>query len=268
MRLIDIYREVPGDNGNIVLPVTTGCVQTDGVLLTRTPNNKFYEMSDGTCACYPCATAKAESVLELECTEAQADAIDAVTNCGSLLFAGIRCGTEMREALHPPRTGYRAFLTGQIEIEKMFACANVYRMHIPLRFDVSGEEYRSVPVPVICPDQVTIGGTSEPLSAFDYRLIAGEPVFVLRNTILTGAETLILSVSFFQANSEAALTGCTAIVRNSAVPGTPVPLPCSSPFSIANGLVLGSQALDIEISKYGLHPLRLRLPVYRQAVST
>lgn len=263
MRLIDIYKETAGGS---VIPVTAGCIQTDGTLLTRTPNNKFFEMADGTCACYPCATAKAETTLELECTEAQANAIDAAANCSSLLFAGLRCGAALHEEQHPPRTGYRAFLTGQIEIEKMFACANVYRVRIPVRFDVSGENYRFVTVPAICPDLLTISGKSEQISAFAYRRIGGNPAFVRNNTILTSAEHLTISVSFFRADSDEALTGCTAIVRNSEVPGTPVPLPCDSPFSIANGLVNGKQLLDIEISKTGLNPLRLRLPVYRQAV--
>ena len=247
--------------------VCGGCIQTGGTSMIRTPNNKFFEMADGSCACYPSTTAKAETTLEFECTEAQAAAIENASRCGELVLAGLRCGAAMGESLLPPRTGYRAYPNGKFEIEKMFACANIYRVRMPVRFDVSGENYRSLTLPVICPVSVTIGENADSLDEYSYRLLGGNPVFVRNNTILTSAEYLTISVSFFQADSEETLTGCTAIVRNSKVPGTPVPLPCGSPFSIANGLVNGLQLLDIEISKTGLNPLRLRLQVYRQAVS-
>ena len=264
MRLIDIYKEA--SDGTISL-VTAGCIQTGGTLLTRTPKNQFYELADGTCVCYPCATAKAETVLELECTETQAQAIDTVTNRGSMLFAGLRCGANLAEALHPPRTGYRAFLTGQIEIEKMYACANVYRVRIPLRFDVSGTEYRSETLPVICPNLLTISGTTAQVRFFPYRLLDGNPVFVRRNTLFTGESSLTFTLTFFQADSETALTDCSAFIRNSAFTTTVYePTWGDGSLTVVTPLAAGGQTLDIRIIKSGLHALRLRLPVYRQAV--
>ena len=226
-------------------------------------------MADGTCACYPCATAKAESVLELECTEAQAGAIDAVTNKGSLLFAGLRCGTEMHETLLPPRTGYRAFLTGQIEIEKMFACAKVYRVRIPLRFDVSGEFYCSVTVPVICPSSLTIDEAAEDMNGYSYRLIGGAPAFVRNQTLFLFGYHSLITLGFRRADDPvSALTGCTASVWNSAVGGDPSEVSLDSGGTIITSLEPGSQDIEISIKKSGLTPLRLLLPVYRQGVST
>ena len=260
MRLIDIYQEASG--GTVSL-VASGCIQIGGTLLTRTPNNKFYEMADGTCACYPCATAKAETVLELQCTEEQASAIDAATHCGSLLFAGLRCGATA-EVLHPPRTGYRAFLTGKIEIEQMYAGANAYSVRIPLRFDVSGERYQSETVPAICPNLLTIGSTAEQVRFFPYRLVDGYPVFLRPGTIFTGQSDLTFTLTFFRADeSETPLTGWSAFISQSAAQTV-------SAGSLEARILLtqGFQNVDVRIVKNGLHALRLRLPIYRQAVST
>ena len=264
MRLIDIYKE----SGQVVTLVTAGCIQTGGTLLTRTPNNKFYEMSDGTCACYPCATAKADTVLELECTEEQAGAIDAAANRGSLLFAGVRCGVTA-EVLHPPRTGYRAFLTGSIEIEKMFACANAYRVRIPIRYDVSETLYRSVTVPVICPVSITIDSEADSLTGYSYRLTGGVPAFVRDRTLFLRGNATIITLGFCRAGNETTpLTGCTASIWNSATGGDPATQSLDSGGTIVTPLEARGQDITISIQKAGLTALRLRLPIYRQAVST
>lgn len=249
--------------------VCAGCIQTGGTLLTRTPNNKFFEMADGTCACYPCATAKAETVLELECTETQAHAIDTATNRGSLLLAGLRCGADLAEAPHPPRTGYRAFLTGQIEIEKMYACAKVYRVRIPLRFDVSGETFRSVTMPVIYPTSVTIDEVADNLTGYSYRLIGGAPAFIRNQTLFLFGSPSLFTLGFRRADDdEFPLTGCTVSIWNSAFGGDPSEQPLDSGGTLIVGTQSGRQDIEICIKKSGLTPLRLWLTVYVQAVST
>jgi hypothetical protein len=121
-------------------PVTSGCIQTGETGVTRTSKSKFFEMSDGTCTCYPCQTAKAEMTLSLECTQAQADAIDAVSHCGMLLFQGIRFAAKN---VTNSGTKYRAFIAGNVRIEEKFYKTGIYAVTIPLRFDVSGETYRT-----------------------------------------------------------------------------------------------------------------------------
>lgn len=133
MRTVNIYLE----DGTAV---TSGCIQTGETGVTRTPKSKFYELSDGTCACYPCQTAKAEMTLTLECNQSQAGAIDAVSHCGLLLFEGIRFGTKN---VSSTGTKYRAFLTGNIRIEEKFFKTGIYVVTLPLRFDASGEIYRT-----------------------------------------------------------------------------------------------------------------------------
>ena len=122
-------------------PVALGCIQTGSTGIDRTPNNKFFEMADGTCACYPCQTAKAEMTLTLECDREQADGIDRASHCGALYFDGIRFGAQnvIRSSAI-----YRAFLCGKIRIEEKYYKTGIYSVTIPLRFDVSGENYRTV----------------------------------------------------------------------------------------------------------------------------
>jgi hypothetical protein len=249
--------------------VCGGCIQTGDTRMTRTPNNKFFEMSDGTCACYPCETAKAETVLELECTEAQASAIDKVARRGELLLAGLRCGADMGEVLHPPRKGYRAYPNGQFEIEKMYACANVYSVRMPIRFDVSGETYRSVTLPVIYPVSITIDEAAEDLTGYSYRLIGGAPAFVRNQTLFLFGYQSLITLGFRRADDDGSpLTGCTASIWNSAIGGDPSEQPLDSGGTIITSLEPGRQDIEICIKKTGLTPLRLRLPVYVQAVST
>ena len=97
-------------------------------------------MSDGTCTCYPCQTAKAEMTLTLECNQAQADAIDAVSHCGMLLFEGIRFAAKN---VTSTSTKYRAFIAGTVQIEEKFYKTGIYSVVIPLRFDVCGGIYRT-----------------------------------------------------------------------------------------------------------------------------
>ena len=133
MRTVAIYLE----DGTAV---TSGCIQTGETGVTRTTKSQFYELSDGTCACYPCQTAKAEMLLTLECNQAQADAIDAASHCGMLLFEGIRFAAKN---VNSTSTKYRAFVTGNIRIEEKFYKTGIYAVTIPLRFDVCGETYRT-----------------------------------------------------------------------------------------------------------------------------
>jgi hypothetical protein len=133
LRTVAIYRE----DGT---SVTSGCIQTGETGVTRTTKSQFYELSDGTCACYPCQTAKAEMTLTLECDQAQADAIDTASHCGLLLFEGIRFGAKNVDSTS---TKYRAFITGTIRIEEKYYKTGIYSVEIPIRFDVSGETYRT-----------------------------------------------------------------------------------------------------------------------------
>ena len=133
MRTVAIYLE----DGTAV---TSGCIQTGETGVTRTSKNKFFELSDGTCACYPCQTAKAEMMLTLECNQAQADAIDAASHHGMLLFEGIRFAAKN---VTSTSTKYRAFIAGTVQIEEKFYKTGIYSVVIPLRFDVSGETYRT-----------------------------------------------------------------------------------------------------------------------------
>lgn len=97
-------------------------------------------MSDGTCVCYPSQTARADITLTLECNQAQADAIDAASHCGLLLFEGIRFAAKNVTATTEK---YRAFIAGTIQIEEKFCKSGIYSVMIPLRFDVCGEIYRT-----------------------------------------------------------------------------------------------------------------------------
>lgn len=133
MRTVSIYLE----DGTAV---TSGCIQIGDTGVIRTTKSRFFEMSDGTCTCYPCQTAKAEMTLTLECNQAQADAIDAVSHCGMLLFEGIRFAAKN---VNSTSTKYRAFVTGNIRIEEKFYKTGIYAVTIPLRFDVCGETYRT-----------------------------------------------------------------------------------------------------------------------------
>lgn len=132
MRTVNIYLE----NGTAV---TSGCIQTGETGVTRTSKSRFYEMSDGTCACYPCQTAKAEMTLSLECTRAQADAIDAATCQGMLLFEGIRFAA--RNVI-PGQSKIRAYIAGAVQIEEKYYKTGIYAVTIPLRFDVIGDTYQ------------------------------------------------------------------------------------------------------------------------------
>lgn len=133
MRTVAIYRE----DGT---SVTSGCIQTGETGVTRTTKSQFYELSDGTCACYPCQTAKAEMTLTLECNQAQADAIDAASCHGMLLFEGIRFAARNVIA---GESKFRAYIAGAVQIEEKYYKTGIYAVTIPLRFDVSGDTYRT-----------------------------------------------------------------------------------------------------------------------------
>lgn len=267
MRLIDIYRETA--DGTVV-PVTSGCIQSgEPPELTRTPNNKFYEMSDGTCVCYPCATAKAEMTLELECTREQATAIDLAAHHGSLLFAGMLFGSNTAGSELPFRTGYRAFLTGGIKIAQMYAKSSSYRVALPLRLDVSGETYRTVRVPALYPGHIALGESTEFFEGYDYRLMnidgSVRPVFVRKNTWFTSSSELFIRLLFARADEPDPILPEDLRPFTASVTGAEVTA-LSGSITATVPLVQGSSTVDICITKAGLQDLRMRLHIYRQAV--
>lgn len=137
MRTVNIYRE----DGDTLLPVALGCVQTETADLSVTPNGKLYTMSDGSAICYPVDTAKTEMKLLLECSRAKAEAIRKAVHYNELCFEGIRIG----ETEGSTGTVYRAIITGTVNIEVKYAPAGIYTVTIPLRFYLVGEEYQTIP---------------------------------------------------------------------------------------------------------------------------
>lgn len=270
MRLIDIYKETASG----VTLVTAGCIQTGSTALKRTVQSKFYTMADGTTRCYPIPTAKASMTLTLECTRLQAASIDAVTLLGSLVFAGLRFGTNFgsdagltaADQLYP--TGYRAFLTGDVQIDEVFARSGIYSVTLPLVLSASGAIFEQPSVPALSPVSLALDGTVVSPKAFrmELRNIGGarRPVLVRRSVLLTRSDTLGISLTLNRTDS-GSLTGLTAAVTGAET--SVVINGMSAEISGAAALSPGENLVTVQCHLGGCRSLLLCIPVYRQAVS-
>ena len=271
MRLIDIYKETSG--GTVM--VTAGCIQTGATDLSKAVQSKFYTMADGTVSCYPVQTAKSEMTLELECTRTQAAAIEAAAALGSLLFAGLRFGTNYSsDPVQPFQTGYRAFLSGSVQIAEKYALSGIYSVKIPLLLDASGTTYRTEQVAALMPTALSVAGTAETISyehlrGYDLKLVGGVPVFVRRAVVFTGGSTIEAAVTVKRQDYAAGtrtLSGTVITISGTAetvtVDGN------SAAASETLSLEQGENLIDILVTLTGCRPLVLRIPVYRQAVTT
>ena len=275
MRLIDIYKETPG--GTVL--VTAGCIQTGTTDLSKAVQSKFYTMADGTVSCYPVQTAKSEMTLELECTRTQAAAIEAAAALGSLLFAGLRFGTNYStDPVQPFQTGYRAYLSGSVQIAEKYALSGIYSVKLPLILDASADTYRREQVAAILPTALSVGGEAasieyEHLRGYQMKLqkygASPEPAFVRNSVVFTGGSTIALAVTVKRQDYAAGtreLTGTTITIGGTSktvtVDGN------SAAASKTADLALGDNLIDVRCSLTGCRPLMIRIPIYRQAVAT
>ncbi len=267
MQLIDIYKET---SDGIAL-VTAGCIQTGEPALTKTVQSKFYTFSDGTVCCYPTAVTRSSMTLELECTELQATAIERTAAHGAFLFAGIRFGTvnTVKPTAAPPPNGYRAYLTGDVEICEKFAGTGLYSVKMPLVMDAAdtagGERYCYEEVPALYAVTVYLDGDAEQQNRYETRLIGGRPVFVRRSPLLTFSDTLSVSLTVGRHDS-GDLTGLSAHITGA--PDTAVALDETGIRAEITGnaaLSRGDNVLDITCELTSCRAFRMRVPVYRKA---
>lgn len=271
MRLIDIYKETSG--GTVL--VTAGCIQAGLTDLQKTVQSKFYTMADGTVCCYPVQTAKSEMTLTLECTKAQAAAIESAAALGSLLFAGLRFGTNYNaDPVQPFQTGYRAYLSGAVQIAEKYALSGIYSVKLPLLLDASGTTYRTEQVAALMPTALSVGRTAETISyehlrGYDLKLVGGVPVFVRRAVVFTGGSTIALAVTVKRQDYAAGtreLTGTTITIGGTSETVTVDGNSASASKTVS--LAPGDNRIDVRCSLTGCRELILRIPVYRQAVVT
>lgn len=265
MRLIDIYKETADG----VKLVTAGCIQTGSTDLTKTVQSKFYTMADGTACCYPVSTAKSSMTLELECTKIQAASIEHAASLGSLLFAGLRFGTNYGAAAQPFPTGYRAFLTGNVQIAEKFALTGIYSVTLPLLLDASGGSYLAPAVPALNPVLLYLNGVQMPLSRFrmELRTLGGMrlPVLMCKTTLLTDFGSLGVDLRLTRTNS-LDTEGLTAFLTNS----TDTAVTTDGASAQITGTVQldkGGNLVYIRCALNGCRELIVCIPVYRQAVS-
>ena len=271
MRLIDIYKETP--SGTVL--VTAGCIQAGATDLKKTVQSKVYTMADGTVCCYPVQTAKSEMTLTLECTKAQAAAIESAAALGSLLFAGLRFGTNYNaDPVQPFQTGYRAYLSGAVQIAEKYALSGIYAVTLPLILDASAGTYRREHVAAILPTALSVGGEAasieyEHLRGYDLKLVGGVPVFVRRAVVFTGGSTIALAVTVKRQDYAAGtreLTG--AVITIGGTSETVTVDGNSAAASKTADLALGDNLIDVQVTLTGCRPLMIRIPIYRQAVVT
>lgn len=266
MRLIDIYKETADG----VKLVTAGCIQTGSTDLTKTVQSKFYTMADGTACCYPVSTAKSSMTLELECTQMQAAAIEHAASLGSLLFAGLRFGTNYgAAAVQPFPTGYRAFLTGNVQIAEKFALTGIYSVTLPLLLDASGDSYLAPAVPALNPSLLYLNGVQMPLSrlGMELRTLGGIrlPVLTCKTTLFTDFATLGVDLRLTRTDS-LDTEGLTAFLTSS----TDTAVTTDGASAQITGTVQldkGDNLVYIRCALNGCRELIVCIPVYRQAVS-
>lgn len=271
MRLIDIYKETPG--GTVL--VTAGCIQAGATDLKKTVQSKVYTMADGTVCCYPVQTAKSEMTLELECTRTQAAAIEAAASLGSLLFAGLRFGTNYStDPVQPFQAGYRAYLSGGVQIAEKYALSGIYSVKLPLLLDASGTTYRTEQVAALLPTALSVGGEAasieyEHLRGYEMRLLGGIPGFERKSVVFTGGDTITVAVTVKRQDYAAdtrTLSG--AVITIGGTSETVTVDGNSASASKTVSLAPGDNRIDVRCSLTGCRELILRIPVYRQAVVT
>ncbi len=269
MRLIDIYKETADG----VKLVTAGCIQTGSTDLTKTVQSKFYTMADGTACCYPVQTAKSSMTLELECTQTQAAAIEHAASLGSLLFAGLRFGTNYGTSYgadqQPFPTGYRAFLTGNVQIAEKFALTGIYSVTLPLLLDASGGSYLAPAVPALNPTLLYLNGVQMPLSRFgmELRTLGGMrlPVLTREATLFISSDSIGVDLRLTRTNS-LDTEGLTAFLTKS----TDTAVTTDGISAQITGTVQldrGDNLVYIRCALNGCRELIVCIPVYRQAVS-
>jgi hypothetical protein len=268
---VDIYLE--NADGSIEL-LTAGCIQTGSSELTRTIMSKFYTMSNGTVACYPTENAKAEMTLSLECTYEQSLAINRKVYKGVFLLTGVRKGMTVT----PESQLIRAYPTGDIRIKKILD--NYYFVEIPCLFDTFRDGYIILIPPAIYPVGITIDGKTENLSAYRKQLVyirnVKVPALVRKSIYMTSADSSEISLHMKRYDEaadktlvidplvgeelEVTVTGAESTVtlrsddEYGAVADAEIPL------------FLHENCIDILCTQGALKPLRLRIPIYRQAV--
>ena len=271
MRLIDIYKETPG--GTVL--VTAGCIQAGATDLKKTVQSKVYTMADGTVCCYPVQTAKSEMTLTLECTKAQAAAIEAAAALGSLLFAGLRFGTNYSaDPVQPFQTGYRAYLSGAVQIAEKYALSGIYTVTLPLILDASADTYRGEQVAALLPTALSVGGEAasieyEHLRGYEMRLLGGIPGFERKSVVFAGGDTIDVAVTVKRQDYTAGtrtLSG--AVITIGGTSETVTVDGNSATASKTVSLAPGDNRIDVRCSLTGCRELILRIPVYRQAVAT
>lgn len=249
MRLLDIYKETADG----IFLLAEGLIQTGSTLLGCEPQSKFYTMGDGTTCCYATPTAKQTMTLELECTATGAAAIRAAMHLGSFLVAGMRFGT----IAGAETVGYRVFPNGSAQIGQLYAGVDLFSAKIPLLLDASGMELRWERVPVL-QGSVTLGETAD--SASHYRkTLRPEPVWERLAPVFvrTAALSFAVAVSRGDGGTLEGLT-CTA-------PGAEQLAFDGSILTGTLPLTMRDNLLAITCRLTGCRPLRLRIPVYRQA---
>lgn len=266
---MDIYLE--NTDGSIEL-LTAGCIQTGSSALTRTIMSKFYTMSDGTVACYPTENAKAQMTLSLECTFQQCSAIESYLYRGVFLLSGERLGNYIMGKQQLARV----YLTGSIRIERRFP--NCVLVEIPCFFETTSSGYIFQAPPAIYPVGITIDGNAENLSAYREQFVSvggiRVPALVRKSIVMKSADSAEISLHMKRYDEAAGKTLVTdpaaAEKLEVTVTGSTVTIaPDSGYGAIASAeipLFLHENCIDILCTQGALKPLRLRIPIYRQAV--
>ncbi len=271
MRLVDIYLEET--DGSISL-LTEGCIQIGNSSSTKSVLSKFYTMSDGSVACYPTSNAREQLTLELECSIKQCVAIQKNIYRGVFLLSGERQGilaTDTSSIL-------RAYLTGNVTIEPIYRSA-INIVKIPCILDSIRAGYVLQKAPAIYPVGISLSAKEERLTSYETRLLSWNgtkvPVMVRRNSLFTKADHLHLSLHLKRYDESAEKTlinpfaGGALTVSVTGVDSEEIIMEEEEYGAVVITeipVTTRDNCIDILCENGNMKPLRIRIPVYRQAV--
>ena len=207
MRYIDIYKET--DSG--VEYVTGGCGQLGEPVIQRTPIVSSYTLADGTPVIYPAAKDTASMTVELDCTRAEAAAIETLIHGAHIILAGLKAGavlgTDVQRAKDIPQlSGTPCIITGTAEIGEAFARSGIYYARFPVQLltNTIGRPL-STSVPFVRVPTIYVNGAGEDMDAYflEKRMWNGESVLFQSRKMVYWTRADSITIGYIRFGEEA-----------------------------------------------------------------
>ncbi len=197
MRYIDIYK-ADVESGSGYALVTQDCIQTTSADLVRKPNAKTFTMADGSLCIYTAENDSAETVLNLEVTETQAQIISDHTRQGHLYFSGMRAGADALPTPTDPnyfsvqKKLFEGCLTENTSVRIQQIYPDLFSLQIPLKMAVSDGSLKKIAFPVIQIDTLSLSGNTEDFSDYTYK----NGSFCRKNVIFTSESEMQIGFAY------------------------------------------------------------------------